>query len=390
MHRPRSILLAAAATLGVVACGGDDKGSSSTADTSVTATGDTTSDTATTPDTAATGGDFTPGSDQYRVVNLLNDPVDLYARTTDGLVEAFLLETGLASGEVSQRYSPPDPGVLAVLEAGADDAECVINCPHILVESRANTDTGPFITEVLYNEGDTVRSFTVWEQPPADGIPASNRMPEADPGAGLFIPLAVALTDADFGLQIADANGSGCLTNRDSANVLVGGNQTPVFAYDGASIDVTFHDNRDSDCTGEILGGPFTITGGAGTRTLLILTGTPGAIDAISLPLGDDTTVAAPDTTEPTGSTGSTDEATAVATEAMTSFLFSNLPTLTEEEAACLATELVNDIGADRLLASDGFPLDYGNLSTELNDELSASLLVAVESCGVDPSAVGG
>lgn len=290
MHRSRHLLLAATATLGLVACGGDS-GSASTADTSATDTGapDTGAPDDTTSSTADTGGDFTPGSDLYRVVNLLDDPVDIYARTTDGFVDAFLLQTGLAPGEVSQRYSTPDPGVLAVLEAGADDPTCVVTCPHILVESRANTDTGPLITEVLYTEGDTVRSFTVWEQPPAGGNPTSNRMPDTDLAAGLFITLAVALTDAEFGLQIADVNRSGCLTNRDSTNVLVGGNQTPVFAYDGASIDVTFHDNNDRDCTGEIVGGPFTITGGAGTRTLLILTGSPRGMEAIALSIGADT-----------------------------------------------------------------------------------------------------
>lgn len=35
--------------------------------------------------------------------------------------------------------------------------------------------------------------------------------------------------------------------------MLIGGYQTPVFTYDGASFDVTLHDNTDSDCSGEIV-----------------------------------------------------------------------------------------------------------------------------------------
>src|SRR5690606_16754551 len=58
---------------------------------------------------APSGGEFDPGDVSYRVVNLLDEPVDLYART-QGFVEAFPLELGVAPGAVTEFYAPPADG----------------------------------------------------------------------------------------------------------------------------------------------------------------------------------------------------------------------------------------------------------------------------------------
>ncbi len=46
-------------------------------------------------------------------------------------------------------------------------------------------------------------------------------------------------------------------------------------------MDFVLHDNTDRECAEEPVGGPFSVDGGAGTRSHLILTGSPGNVGAI-------------------------------------------------------------------------------------------------------------
>ena len=53
---------------------------------------------------------------------------------------------------------------------------------------------------------------------------------------------------------------------------------------DGDPAEVLLDDRDDLECAGEPVGGPFTIEGGPGSRTLLLLTGSPGDLDALVVP----------------------------------------------------------------------------------------------------------
>jgi len=61
-------------------------------------------------------GDYAPGAVEFRVVNVAStdgqpQPVDVYVRT-QGLVEAFAIEPGLAYGTATDYFAPPDPGTV--------------------------------------------------------------------------------------------------------------------------------------------------------------------------------------------------------------------------------------------------------------------------------------
>lgn len=86
----------------------------------------------------------------------------------------------------------------------------------------------------------------------------------------------------DFGLRLGFAGEDGCQGNRTSENVLVVGNQVVVFSF-GESTDVLLYDNRDNECTEDPVGGPFEVSGEAGSRTLLVLYGSPGSMEALTL-----------------------------------------------------------------------------------------------------------
>lgn len=411
MYRPRpSVLATLVASLALVAaaCGGDDAGSSpvttpapavdEAADQDAPADSyadDDDTDDDIDDDASAGGADldeYVPGTDQIRVVNLLDDPVDVYVRTTDGLVVAFLLEAGLAPGGVSDYLAPPDPGRLIVTEAGAGDATCVSTCPHILSDVRTGDDTGPVITSIVYFDqfANDVRSLQVWETPPPGDSTLSNRMPDPDPSIGLFIPVGAPLSDADFGLRVSYAGIDGCQENRDQVNALVGGSSTLPYAYDGASVEVLLHDNTDRDCVEAPVGGPFTISGGPGTRVLLVLTGSPGDMDAVILALSGDVEGAAP-STDGDDASGSDDDATGASADvgavvdALDAFLGAQLP-LSPTETACLAAVIVGQVGADALTDPAGGPVDFDFVSPELEDQLIDALIVGIDDCGVDPS----
>lgn len=317
----RHVRLAAAATvavLGLTACGSDDDDTAddvtdttapSTASTTdgtddataetddgagssgVTVTTESTGDDAAAEDAGDAGDaggpdDYTPGDIEFRLVNVSDAPVDVYVRTT-GLVEAFLVEAGVAPGEVTDFVAPPADGNYVVAEAGAGDPTCVGNCPQFLAELSTFPEEGPFRTVVLHDdEFDGPSAFVLWEQPDENRAGSSNAMVPADPDAGLVVVTGIALTDAEFGVWLAFDDTTGCATSSNlGENTLVGGNQTPAFTYDGDSAELTLHANDDRECASDPVGGPFTVEGGPGTRSHVVLTGAPGDMDAIVLPM---------------------------------------------------------------------------------------------------------
>ncbi|MGB0113019.1 MAG: hypothetical protein WBP59_07340, partial [Ilumatobacteraceae bacterium] len=316
---PTRLTMALVAALSLVAaCGGgsdSDADSEPAADTTAAAQPDTTADTDTTTgdgddeptvtepsddDSIGGVGDYDPSDVEYRVVNVLDVPVDVYGRTM-GLVEAYLIEASVAPGTVTDLVAPPADGILLITDEGADDITCVSTCDHFIAELSTYPEEGPVRTVVLYNdETGEPSAFDMWESPGPDRQENSNSMPAADPATGFVVVTAVPVIDTDFGLRIAEAGVAGCIDPMDGANVLIGGNQTPAFAYDGDSVDFVIHGNEDRECAEAPIGGPFTIDGGPGTRTHLILTGTIDDLDAVVLTM-----------IEPGGTSGGSVESTA-------------------------------------------------------------------------------
>jgi hypothetical protein len=235
----------------------------------------------------ATPGDALPqGEIRFRVVNLYRNesgapvPVDVYVRT-QGLVQAAPVTTALVYGEATDYFMPPDPGTVVVTTAGAGDPTCVASCPHFISESSTNFGEGDARTLILYADG----TLDLWENPePASVGVTGNALPPADPSTALVLVVGVALEDADFGLHLGFAGMEGCQVNRVSESILVGGNQITIFAFDG-SADVLLYASDDYDCTGDQVGGPFTVRGEPGSRSLLVLSGSPGDMAALVLDL---------------------------------------------------------------------------------------------------------
>jgi hypothetical protein len=320
-------------------------------------------------------------------VNLLDEPVDVYVRT-QGLVQAFESRLGVGPGEVTEYIAPPDTGTFLVTTAGAGDPECVASCPHILVSLTAFADDGPFHTVLLHESGGVVQAFDLWEDPVANTTNA-NAMVSADPSAGLFVAVAVALEGNDFGMRVGDAGG-GCAEPANLSNVLVGGNQTPAFTYEGGSVDVLFYDNQDGDCAGEPVGGPFTITGGPGVRTLLVLTGArPDDVGALILPFASDPEPGSAGAAtgedaagEPSG--GDRDLAIALMSDELGAQLG-----LSAGDAACLAPYVIDAVGVDESLpGGELIDLDAADVATQ--DRAFEAILEGVEGCGIDPNTLAG
>ena len=228
---------------------------------------------------------LTPGDINYRVVNLYRAdsgepaPVDVYVRT-QGLVEAAPVEMGLAYGSTTDSFAPPDPGTVVVTTAGAGDPDCVATCPHIIASSDTGFGEGDERTIIVSAGGTT----EFWHDPkPASVGTTANALAPADPSTAVVHVAAVDLQNADFGLRLGYQGVAGCQVNRTSQSILVGGNQVAVFGFGGGSANVMLYDNRDTDCTGAPVGGPFAISGAAGSRTLLILHGEPGTMEAVTL-----------------------------------------------------------------------------------------------------------
>lgn len=397
----RTLAIAAVAVV-LAACGGggDDTTDTGAPDTTSTSAADDTvapddSDTTEAPATEAPGteapsDDFTPGDISFRLLNLLEEPVDLYVRTS-GLVEAYSVQPGLASGDLSELYAPPTDGAFVVTTEGAGDAECVIDCPHVLVNLTASAPEGDVRTVILYPapEGDpfdepgTPVSFDVWENPTPERLGSSNSMPAADPAAAQIVAVAVALSGDDFGSQLAFDGVAGCQSGN-LAGVLVGGNQTPVFTHDGTGVDITLHGNNDRECAEPAVGGPFTVPGGPGSRSLLVLTGAPGEMDAIVVPFVGDPELPA---SAPEDGEGDTSRESAI--EQMTPEVETGLG-VPAEQSACVAELLVDAIGPENLLDDTGTLIDLDTLGTDFQGPAENALVEAVEVCGLDPAVFGG
>jgi hypothetical protein len=391
----------AASLLLLAACGGSDSASTSddtqapddaaapaTAAADDTATDDTAADDGATTTDGDSTGDFEPGDVEFRVVNTLAEPVDVYVRTS-GLVEAFPIQSGVGPGEVTDFVAPPTDGVFLVTEAGAGDPTCVSGCDHFIAELSALDDQGPVHTVVLYDdEFNGPSAFDLWEDPAPGNEVNSNAMPPADPASGVVVVTAVSVTDADFGLRLALAGTAGCLDPFNLENILVGGNQTPAFTYDGDSVEFVLHDNADRECAEEPVGGPFAIDGGPGSRSHLILTGSPGDMDAIVVPMGDDASSDAGTTDAGESGEAATDDDRALAVELMTAEIAANLP-FDDAQSACAAEFLVDAIGVDELLV-DGDLVDLDSLPTEAQDAAAAALAAAVPACDIDPALLDG
>lgn len=290
-YRPAGLVASALLALSLAACGDDTDD-------------DTTSPEANTPDVSDTpsaepepepelepepaeeeAATYEPGPLRFRVVNLLDEPADVYVRT-DGLVRAYPVALGVEPGATTDFYNPPESGRFVVTTAGAGDATCVAGCTHFITDNTLYADDGDTFTVVLYDDFGTSRGMLLWETPPEDRVgTAANAMhlPEVD--TGIAIVTAVAVTDATFGMRIAIDGIAGCQEPLGGSNILVGGNQTPAYAFEGDSADFVLYGNQDQECSGEPIGGPFTVAGGPGTRTHLILSGSPGALEAVVLPM---------------------------------------------------------------------------------------------------------
>lgn len=274
-----SALIAVAAVL-VAACG------STPASTTPAPSAAQPTATATPTITAGASASLPAGNIEFRVVNLYLDAsdstaaVDVYVRT-QGLVRAAPVRLGLPYGEATDYFSPPDPGTVVVTTAGAGDPTCVSSCPHFISENSTNYGEGDARTIILYGDG----GLELWHNPdPASVGVTGNALPVADPSTALVLVVGVALVDADFGLHLGFSGTEGCQVNRVSESILVGGNQIAVYGFDG-SADVLLYASDDYDCTGDPVGGPFTVSGQPGSRSLLVLSGSPSDMDALNLDL---------------------------------------------------------------------------------------------------------
>ncbi len=336
------------------------------------------------PAPATTAGsssvEFAPGDIRYRVVNLLDEQVDLYART-QGIVEAYLLESGVAAGAVTEFFAPPTDGRFLVTEAGAVDVTCVSTCPQFIAELTPFADNGPVHTVIVYDAAGTRASFDLWEAPTAASADNANAVPAPQVASGLVVVTAVALMDADFGLRLGIDGVAGCQTPANDSGVLVGGNQTPPFAYDGTAADILLYDNQDRECVGEPVGGPFTVEGGPGIRTHLILFGSPGDMGAVILPMDGDTRTPGSNSADSAGDRQ-------VAVEALAEGLALEIG-LADDEAVCAAGYVVEAMGLDVLIV-DGELVDFETLGTDQQVIASEALVEAIEPCGIDPTLLTG
>lgn len=238
---------------------------------------------------AAQDETYEPGPLRVRVVNFLDQPVDVYART-NGLVRAYPETLGLEPGGVTDFFNPPEGGRYLVTTAGAGDATCVAQCPHFISDETLFAEDGDAYTVILYDNGGRPYGLRLWENPPAVRAEMANAMVPAEADVGVVVVTAVAVTDATFGMWLGIEGVPGCQVSTNlTENILVGGNQTPAFTYEGDSVGILFYGNQDRECAGDPVGGPFTVTGGPGTRTHLLLFGSPGALEAITLPFAEPT-----------------------------------------------------------------------------------------------------
>ncbi len=272
------------AVLAIASCGGDDKSGGGAVVTSDT--GDTSAPTSGATETTEIGFDdsYERGPVGIRVVNLLDQDVDIYVRTS-GLVQAYLVAGGVPPGVATEFYNPPPEGELVVTTTRSGDADCVIDCTHFLAEVGTYEENGPAHTLVLVVADGSTTSLDLWEQPSVTHGNANEIVP-ADPTAGIVVVTGYGVEDADFGLRMAIAGTPGCVEPFNLSGVLIGGNQTPAFVLPTSPAEVSLYDNNDRECAGPPVGGPFTLQAGPGERLHLILYGTVAAgVEGIILPM---------------------------------------------------------------------------------------------------------
>lgn len=374
-----SVLVAMVIVLVASACGGgsseDATEPAAAAPTSApqTDSGDESpAETEPTPEPEVSSGTFEPGSTEFRAVNLLDVPVDIYVRTT-GLVEAFAIEENVAPGAVTEFVAPPEGGRYIVTGAGAGDPTCVSGCDHFIGELSAFEENGSVYTVVLYNdEFSGPRALDLWEQPVGDRTGTTNAMVPGQTLSAIAVVTAVAVTDADFGLRISSDLSSGCLEPINFENGLIGGNQTPAYLLDMAG-SFSLHDSQDRECA-EPSDGPFTFAAGPGSRTHIFLTGAPGSIEAIQVPMTAGELVEVATTTE--------DRDAVVALMADELVVNFGLP---DDQASCAGGLIVDAVGTDILY--DGSALvDLDGLPDATSDLAAEALINSVEICGIDPA----
>lgn len=213
---------------------------------------------------------FTPGTVQYRVVNLRPDETLDIDVQTDGVIQAIPVQAGLAHGEATDYFAPPAGGAVVVRSG-----------PEVVATASTGFGEGDARTLIVYEDG----ALELWHDPdPASVGTTGNALAPADPSTALLYVVGVALSDADFGLRLAFDGLPGCQPNRTSESILVGGNQIAVFAFAEVA-GVQLYDPTDTECAGPPVGGPFPVSGDAGSRTLLVLYGEPTAMEALDLEL---------------------------------------------------------------------------------------------------------
>ncbi|MDW3216338.1 MAG: hypothetical protein R8G01_20275 [Ilumatobacteraceae bacterium] len=404
---PTRIALLTAAGLLVAACGGGDDDTSvepaepaeATADETAadsSADAPNTSDEGSGADTAtdepaadttdAPSGTYDAGDIEFRAVNLLDEPVDVYVRTT-GLLEGFEIQTGLAPGATSDFAAPPEGGSYVITTAGAGDPTCVVDCDHLIAVLTGYPEDGPVHTVVLYDdEFSGPSAMDLWEQP-VDRRGNGNEMPLPEPGLETAVVTAIAVGDTDFGLRLSIDGTPGCVDPIGGGSILIGGNQTLPFDLTGVS-SFSIHSNDDQECA-EPTDGPFAFDAAAGERVHILLHGSAaGDLAAVILPMSGDAVSGGTDA----GSTDSGEDAGVGDRDLAVDLMSTEVATtfgLDAASATCVAELIVDALGAD-VLVDDGGLVELDSLDDAAADATGAALVASTETCGVDPAAFGG
>lgn len=322
-------------------------------------------------------GTFEPGPISFRTVNLSSAAVDIYA-VTNGIREAYPLASGVAPGDITDFTQPPTEGRYLIMEAGATDPTCVIDCVGHIAELFSFEEDGPTRTVLVYDDEDRGQStFEIWEEPASQSLTSSNAMPPADAGTTLVSVTSIAVTDPPFGMRLALEGTPGCAPNLTGDSRLIGGNQVLTFDV-GIPAAFTLHDFDDKECATP-LAGPVTVDAAPGARIHALLNGEGTDIDVILLPMVGGLVEGAT----------SSDSDRQLAIEQMTVGVVTEFG-LDETQAACTAELLVDRVGADLLLDDTGTLVDLDSFDDDVVELAGAALFDAVDTCGVDPAVFGG
>lgn len=321
-----------------------------------------------TDDESTSSGTYEPGPIGFRAVNLLDQPVDLYVRTT-GLVEGFPVEMSVGPGAVTGYANPPAEGKYIVTVEGGGDPTCVVDCDHFIAELSGAFGEGAERTVILYDDPfDGPRAFELSNT--ADSVESaatsSNLLRPADPSTGIVFPVGIALDDDVFGFQVGFVGVDGCVEAPDNPSILVGGNQTPWFPYPGDAAELLFFEISDQECTDPV-SAPIPIAGGPGTRTLVVLSGAPPALESVVLPLdGDVAPTSATD--ETTGDDG--DAAAPTTRDEFVTLLLDDAPDGTDPQCVADVIDQLSDADFTILIEN----LDADDIPPEFSDEGLATL----------------